>query len=197
MNSWKTLGLDGMHVTFHQQFWEIVQLEVISHITDLFIGTKEIEPFNSTVIHLIPKKTHPWYPSYLKPIVLCNVSYKILAKLWANRIQHLLGYIVNPAQRRFVSSSGTIDNVVVFELIYCILNKNTRLWSATHILAIKMDMSKAYDRISLEYLEFMLNKFNFPIKFIQLIIRYVPTVWVCISCNGELTQAFKPSHGLS
>lgn len=92
---------------------------------------------------------HPRFANDLWPIALCNVLYKILAKLIANHLKAILPVIIDQSQGRFVSERGAIDNAIfVFETIHPMLKKCTRIFSASQSMAIKIDMSKAYDRIS-------------------------------------------------
>ena len=63
-------------------------------------------------------------------------------------------------------------------------------------MTIKLDLSKVYDTISWEFLEFMLQKFHFPHRFILLIMRCVSSVSFSISCNGLTFPSFVPSRGL-
>ena len=50
---------------------------------------------NEILITLIPKKKHVESMTDLRPIALCNVVYKILAKLLANQLKHLLPAIIS------------------------------------------------------------------------------------------------------
>jgi len=51
---------------------------------------------NSTFLALIPKETNPGSFDRYRPISLCNSSYKIVAKLLANRIKPLLQKLISP-----------------------------------------------------------------------------------------------------
>ena len=53
---------------------------------------------NSTFLALIPKEANPSTFDRFRPISLCNASYKILAKLLANRFKLLLGKLISPLQ---------------------------------------------------------------------------------------------------
>lgn len=108
-----------------------------------------MEPFNSTLLQLIPKKSRPKYPSKLQPIALCNMTYKIVAKLIANQLKPLLPSLIDVSQGGFVVGRGTMnDAIVVFKTIHSILRREPRITSSTNNLAIKINMSKAYDRMS-------------------------------------------------
>lgn len=57
---------------------------------------------NWTNVTLIPKVQGPEYPDQFRPISLCNVSYRILSKILANRLRPLLDKIISPTQSAFV-----------------------------------------------------------------------------------------------
>ena len=67
---------------------------------------------NSTFLALIPKEFNPTSFDRFQPISLCNASYKILAKLLANRLKPLLGTLISPLQGGFVKGRHLIDNVI-------------------------------------------------------------------------------------
>ncbi|XP_074327336.1 uncharacterized protein LOC141665255 [Apium graveolens] len=68
---------------------------------------------------LIPKKENPDNMKDLHPIALCNVLYKIMAKVLENRIKKFFPNIISENQSTFVQGRSITDNVLVaFELIY-------------------------------------------------------------------------------
>lgn len=58
---------------------------------------------NQTHIVLIPKKKHCESPGDFHPISLCNVMYKIVAKVLANRLKLVLPEVIHDSQSGFVS----------------------------------------------------------------------------------------------
>jgi hypothetical protein len=77
---------DGFSAEFYQQQWSIVGPEVCKVVLHFLNGARMEENINATYISLIPKKTAPKCVSDFRPISLCNVSYKIIAKVLANRL---------------------------------------------------------------------------------------------------------------
>ena len=63
-------------------------------------------------------------------------------------------------------------------------------------MALKLDMSKAYDRMGWKYFQWMLNQMNFPSKMIKLIMKCVTMVIFQVLVNGFPTWSFTPGGGL-
>ncbi|KAL0287319.1 UNVERIFIED_CONTAM: hypothetical protein Scaly_2767600 [Sesamum calycinum] len=63
-------------------------------------------------------------------------------------------------------------------------------------MVIKLDMSKAYDRVNWNFLITMMQKMGFPPRFLTLIKHAVQNCWFSILVNGEATGFFKSTQGL-
>lgn len=87
--------------------------------------------------------------SHLRPIALCNVVIKIITKLIANRVKMLMNKLTQPNQSSFIPGRQTTDNIVTAQEIIHSMKRHSgkRGW-----LAIKVDLEKAYDRISWDFL---------------------------------------------
>ena len=63
-------------------------------------------------------------------------------------------------------------------------------------MSLKLDMSKAYDRVEWAFLEEMMNKLGFPRHFVRLIMGCVTSTSSSILLNGQPTRQFRPTRGL-
>ena len=63
-------------------------------------------------------------------------------------------------------------------------------------MLLKLDLSKAYDRVDWEFLDKVLYAFGFDQKVCKIISQLVTTSSLEILVNGAPTEFFKPSRGL-
>ncbi|KAA3462270.1 reverse transcriptase [Gossypium australe] len=140
MGSTKALGEDGLSGLFYQKCWHIIGDEVTGFYLQLLNGDMEVSSINSSNIVLISKNSSPSNMTHYRPISLCNVLYKILAKAIANRFRKVIGKCIDAAQSAFVPGRLISDNML---LAYEILNtlKQKRMGKKWFI-AVKLYMSK-------------------------------------------------------
>ena len=169
MHPSKAPGPDGMSSFFYQKYWHIVGNYVSHAILSVLNSGNILRKINLTHISLIPKKKNLERISDFRPISLCNVVYKIISKVLANRLKLVLPCIIFDSQSAFVPGHLITDNVsVAFELIHKL--KGKRLGKKGE-MAVKLDMSKAYDRVEWTYVESIMRKMGFAERWIYLVDR--------------------------
>ena len=100
---------------------------------------------NFTSIAHIPKTTNPTRVTKFRPISLCNVFYKLISKVLANRIRVILPNLISMNQNAFILRRLITNNILsAYETLH---SMHTRMRGKERYMAIKLDMSKAYDRV--------------------------------------------------
>lgn len=78
-----------------QHFWSEIDQDVLTFVIN-FVNTECFPSgMNDAYVTLIPKKTNLISTSELQPIVLCNVMYKILSKMLANRMKIIMDGVIS------------------------------------------------------------------------------------------------------
>ena len=159
LGSNKAHGPDGFHASFFQHNWKIVGREVTTMCLQVLNGGASVEEINSTFICLIPKIKSPRKVSDFRPISLCNVVYKVITKTIANRLKLVLGDLIEENQSAFVPGRLISDNVLAaFEIMHSMRQKTI---GKVGWMALKLDMSKAYDKVEWGFIEAMMSKLGF------------------------------------
>ncbi|XP_074328182.1 uncharacterized protein LOC141666094 [Apium graveolens] len=190
----KASGPDGLNPAFFQQFWDMLGTEVYKCCKQWLVEGAFSSEVNDTTLVLIPKKDNIDDPKDLRPIALCNVLYKILAKILANHLQKILPDVISEEQSAFVPGRNISDNVLVaFEVLHYMKRKNS---GAEGEVALKLNISKAYDRVNWNYLRDRMVSMGFSEKWIKWVMLCVTTVSYSISFQGSLIGPIIPTRGL-
>ena len=189
----KALG-DGMPLILFQYYWQHIGYYVAKVVLSCLNSGKIPFDLNYTYLTLIPKVKSPKRVTKFHPIAHCNVLYKLISKVLANRLKKILPHIISNTQSVFPSNKEILDNILVaFESLHHLKSKKSR---KKGFLAIKLDMSKSYDRVEWVYILKLMEKMGFTRKWIQLISECISTISYSILVNGEPSGVIKPSRGI-
>jgi hypothetical protein len=190
----KAPGVDGFPARFYQRNWSMLKAEVINAVK-LFFATGSIpEGVNETAIVLIPKIDQPETLKDFRPISLCTVLYKIIAKCMVNRLRPILGEIVSINQSAFVPGRLITDNALVAFECFHFIEHNAN--ATKDFCAYKLDLSKAYDRVDWDFLKRVMQRMGFSRRWVDWIMACVTSVSYRVKFNGNLLDSFSPSRGL-
>lgn len=190
----KAPGPDGLNGMFYQKHWEVVKEDVCNAIQIFFQQGILPTEINETIVTLIPKIPHPEYVAQLRPISCCNFIFKVISKIMVFRLKDLMGLLITPNQSTFVGGRMIQDNLLVAHEIFHDL-KGRGANSKTNV-AIKLDMSKAYDRVEWSFLQKVLIAYGFNSGWVDLIMTLVSSVTYKYKVNGFLSQVLIPQKGL-
>lgn len=184
-------GPDGYSGCFFQSAWNVIQNDVHNAIV-AFFGRAELTKFYThTCLVMIPKIGSPQYFTNLRPISLCNVSSKIISKILNTGLSLILPKLISSNQFGFIRGRSISENILIDQEII----NDIRKPNSGGNVAIKLNMAKAYDRVSWTYLCVVLRKMGFCEIWIDLIFRYISNNWYSIIVNGRRHGFFKSGKG--
>lgn len=187
----KSLSPDGFTTKKFHQHWDLLKID-IWQLIEHSISTHGVLPgFNATFLALIPKEENSQHPKSFRPIALCNVIYKLITKIIGNRLKPLLPSLISREHMGYVEDHQILDNVILtHELIHSLKIKKIPE------MLIKLDLLKAFDKLSWQYLRSILHAFGFHPTWTQWIISLISSSFFSILINGSPSATFTPSRGI-
>lgn len=136
----KSPGPDGFTIDFFHHCWDLIKKDVWEVVEESRTSVVVIPTLNATFLTLILKEERVTNPKQFRPIVLCNVIYKIITKVVANRLKPILTHVISKEQEGYVEGRQIMDNVILgHEVIHSLKV------SRTLGMLIKLDLSKVFD----------------------------------------------------
>ena len=132
---------NGMPPIFYQHYCESIGDDVATNVLSFLNLGKLASSLNHTFISLISKVKSPELVSQFCLIALCNILYKLVSKVLANRLKKVLPHIISESQSAFQSDKVISNNILVaFETLHHM--KMNKTGKVEH-MALKLDMSKS------------------------------------------------------
>lgn len=193
MSPYKAPGNDGLQAIFYQANWDIVGAKVVDFALNAFKDGYFDEKLNETLLCVIPKVERPETINQFRPISLCNVVVKLIAKIMVARIRPIMCRMIPPTQTSFIPGRGCNDNVlVVQEAIHSMKKRKGK----NGYFMMKVDLEKAYDRLNWDFVKWVLQDVGLPENWVALIMWCLTTSKLAILWNGEKLEPFQPQRGV-
>jgi hypothetical protein len=187
----KAPGPDGFTSDFFHYCWPMIRTEVWEILEDSRATGQVLQALNATFLTLIPKEGQAHRPKQYRPIALCNVIYKILTKVIARRLKPILPTIISPEQSGYVEGRQIMDSVILAHEVIHSLQK-----TKTPGMLLKLDLSKAFDKLSWEFMRAMLLAFGFDQNWVTWILNLTSSAFFSLLINGVPSKPFSPSRGI-
>jgi hypothetical protein len=185
-------GPDGFSAFFFQQYWDIVKSDVINAVLEFFTTSWILPGYNSNVIALLPKTSSATSIDQYRPIAMANFKFKIISKIIADRLANIMPSLISEEQMGFIHDRNIKDCLcIASEAVNLLHNK-----SFGGNLALKIDISKAFDTLEWPFLLKVLNCFGFNDTFCNWIQVILKSAFLSISINGKSEGYFNCSRGV-
>ncbi|KAJ9536525.1 LOW QUALITY PROTEIN: hypothetical protein OSB04_un000277 [Centaurea solstitialis] len=192
IGNYKAPGSDGYSAKFFKATWDIVGPDVLRAIHNFFYRGHLSKELNHTLLCLLPKKPNATVVSDFRPIACCSVLYKCISKVIVDRLKPALDGLINKAQSAFIPGRKITDNILMaHELV-----NGYHLRKGPPRCAFKIDLRKAYDMISWDFLLCMLHGLGIHPVLIQWIRELISSPSFSIVLNGESWGNFKGERGI-
>lgn len=126
-----------------------------------------------------------------RPISLCFVAYKCIAKIIADRLKCVFPHIKYISQSAFVHGRQISDHILIAQELFCGYTRET----GTLKCALKIDLHKAFDSLHWDFLMKAMRKLGFPHTFLSWIYEFISTPMYSVKINGALHGYFKVKKG--
>ncbi|KAI0511350.1 hypothetical protein KFK09_011980 [Dendrobium nobile] len=156
-------GPDGYNYHFYKSAWHIIGPQVCNAIRFFFLKGYIPSGIKATALAIIPKHRNATSITDYRSISLCNTLYKIIAKIIASRPDPIMPFIVKNTQAGFVKSRVSTDSILLANDILSLVNKR----GAGNLFCAKIDIKKAFDSVSRDFLIARLTQKGFPLPFIN------------------------------
>ncbi|XP_075088531.1 uncharacterized protein LOC142170503 [Nicotiana tabacum] len=186
-------GPDGMTGKFYHSCWDLIGDDLYDMVRAFFNGHELPKCVTHTNLVLLPKKKEVTTFPDLRPISLSNFSNKVISRVVHERLVKFLPSLISEEQAGFVKGRNIVENILLTQEIVTDIRLRTK---AGPNVILKLDMTKAYDRLSWLFLTKVLRKMGFTERLIGIVFGLVSNNWYSILINGQAHGFFKSSRGV-
>ncbi len=193
MNNDSSPGIDGITCAWYKVFWKKINCQLINSLNASFVKGRLSCSQRKGVICLLHKgKDLPRDElSNWRPLSLTNVDYKILAKVLALRFKNVIHVLINEDQAGFMQGRSASNVLRAIDDVIAYTDNN----NIPGIL-LALDYSKAFDKISKEFMVDTFRIFGFGENFVKWINVLNTDNMSCINYCGWLSAWFPIERGI-
>jgi hypothetical protein len=155
-------GIDGISNRFIRDCWDLFRVPLYKYALKCFEKGELTDNFRSAKIRLIPKKGDCSKIKNWRPISLLNCFYKIISRAIAERLKKVINKITQMGQKGYNSAKYCQEVLItlVDEIETAKINRKKGA-------LLSLDIKKAFETISHQYINKAYRFFNFGDYFIK------------------------------
>eukprot|EP00253_Pinus_taeda_P001784 PITA_01784 len=187
----KCPGPDGWTIEFFTHFFDIIKKDLLRMVEASRISGNIHQITTSTQIALIPKKARAESFQDFRLISLCNITFKIITKIIAERIKVTLASFLSKDQHAFLRGRNILDAIAnTQESLFSMISKKS------DAAILKIDLQRAYDCLDWGFIRCLLAKISLKSNSISWIMSCVENVNYAVIINGMPSPFFPAERGL-
>ncbi|KAJ9678294.1 hypothetical protein PVL29_020454 [Vitis rotundifolia] len=187
----KAPGPDGFIMAVFQDCWDVIKEDLVKVFAEFHSSGIINQSTNASFIVLLPKKSMTKKISDFRPISLITSLYKIITKVLSGRLRGVLHETIHSTQGAFVQGRQILNAVLIANEI---VDEKRR--SGEEGVVFKIDFEKAYDHVSWDFLDHVMEKKGFSPRWRKWMKGCLSTVSFAILVNGNAKRWVKASRGL-
>ncbi|WOL05350.1 hypothetical protein Cni_G14078 [Canna indica] len=187
----KAPGPDGLTAEFFLGCWSTIGRDFQALLEQLLFGNADWARIYKAFIALIPKMEGANEMGYFRPISLTSGVIRILSKILALCLKPLMSNLIGDSQCAFLPGKSTHNCFMAAnELIHHCKRSGTEGYLS------KLDLAKAFDSVSWEFLLEILRKRGFPVMWVKWISSLLHSSESSVLLNGTPWKWFRYKRGL-
>lgn len=192
MSRGKSPGIDGLTVEFLSFFWSDIREMLYNAYLDCISKGSLSPTMKHGLITLIPKpnKDNLLLDNWRPITLLCN-DYKLLALVYANRLNKGLSHIIDECQSAFIKGRNIHNHT---RLLLDMLDY--RDFINTDAFILFLDFYKAFDTVEHTFLFEILDFLGFGSNFCNIIKMFYSDIYSSVSLNSSITPRFDVLRGI-
>jgi hypothetical protein len=176
---------------FHQQFWDIIKVDLIEMFEDFFEGKLDLYRLKFALITIIPKENDARTMNKFRPISLLNYSYKIFTRVLTSRVGMVADRLIASNQTAFIKGRYILKSVVAAHKTLHSVHQSKQKG-----FVMKLDYEKTYDKVNWEFTLEVLEKRGFGGRWLEWMRHVLHRGYVGLTVNNTKGEFFYTGKGL-
>ncbi|RVW46162.1 Transposon TX1 uncharacterized 149 kDa protein [Vitis vinifera] len=179
----KASGSDGFTIAMFQDCWDVIKEDLVRVFAEFHRSGIINQSTNTSFIVLLLNKSLTKKISDFRLISLITSLYKIIVKVLSGCLRGVLHETIHSTQGAFVQGRQILDAILIANEI---VDEKRR--SEEEGVVFKIDFEKAYDHVSWDFLDHVLEKKGFSPRWRKWMRGYLSTVSFAVLVNGNAKE---------